>query len=245
MVQLVLTVSFQQPLDLTIVETAEVASLFADDYPVYRQIDRAGIMAAAPVAVPDITQMIGLPRLQFAAEDLTSQILFQNDRLSFGWNRQTPLDHKPDYPGFAATFATFEQHLSTLREWADDRETPIMPAVGELHYTDAFSLADMPAPKRADQFRFFNPDFIYPVASFNFSWVQAIVEGRPGFLQGIIASPGTSPAGVKICTLQTIARMDVTAGWDAVASEFAQAHQAIHEVYNRVVNPAALAKSKA
>ncbi len=223
-VQLILTMSFQQPLDLTIVDTAEVAGLFADDYPVYRQIDRAAAMLAAPVTVADITQIVGLPRLQFAAEDLTSHILFQNDRLSFGWNRQTPLEDSPDYPGFAATFAKFEQHLSTLREWADARETPITPAVGELHYTDAFSLSDTLPPKRADQFRFFNPDFVYPVASFNFSWMQAIVEGRPGFIQGIIASPGTSPAGVKISTLQTIARMDVTAGWDAVAGEFEQAH---------------------
>lgn len=247
-VQLLLTVSFLPALpDLSIIDLADFYALFRQEYPVFRQVARAGPMSFSPMPeMADLGHMVGPPRLAFSTEETERQVLFQNDRLSYGWNRTSSLKSGPNYPGFSASFETLVRHLDVLRNWSSGRGIEIRPAVAEIVYTDAFTLqssaSENPTPL-PELFTFMNPASLHPIMGFDYSWTEQLPSELSGYIQASAAGPALSPEGVPVATLETTSYFDASTKWDQLDQKFERAHQAIHGVYERVVNQAVRARS--
>ncbi|WP_174298867.1 TIGR04255 family protein [Sphingomonas bacterium] len=245
-VQLFLTVSFTPALsDLSILDLADVQRLFRDEFPVFKQLKRAGPMSfQLEQNEPDLAQIMGLPRLAFASESTGTQVLFQNDRVSFSWNRTSTLDAKPDYPGFDALFTQFKRHIGAIVSWAGARDIEIAPSVGELAYTDAFTLQTEDGTPRciSDIFGFVSPPEKNPAYMFDYSWAESLPDEQDGYLDVTASGPASSPDGVEVATLETTARFDASGGWSDLSRPFGSAHQAAHGLFRRVVKPATSAR---
>lgn len=244
-VQLLLTVGFAQPIsDLSLIDLADIARLFTDDLPVFQQVNRASPM---PPGLDDQQALqalylpaMGLPRLSLTTTDRRDQLLFQDDRLSFGWMRTTPLGAPHDYPGFRETYARFSGYLNALAEWVASKQLPVLPAVGEAVYTDAFEVGDRSV--LADIFSPLNPDSKLPMNNLQYSFQQRWPDDRTGHIAGTFGGPQLSPDGMFIMTLETTGRFALLEGFDAMASEFTEAHQLMRNTFECLVKPAARAK---
>ena len=245
-VQLFLTVSFTPALsDLSILDLADVQLLFRDEFPIFKQLNRAGPMSfRLDRDEPDLARMMGLPRLAFSSEEAGTQVLFQNDRVSFSWNRTSTLKARPDYPGFESMFSAFEHHIKTIISWAGARGVEIAPSVGELAYTDAFVLQTEDGTLRpiSEIFGFVSSAEKYSVLMFDYSWAESLPDEQEGYLDVTASGPGSSPDGVDVATLETTARFDASGGWGDLSRSFGSAHRAAHDLFRRVVKPTASAK---
>lgn len=239
-VQLLLTLSFQSPLvGIGIIELGEIASLYRDSFPVFSAIKRAMNMGTDP---NEISVTIGTtPRISLSSGDARYNIFIQEDRLSYGWNRTSPLDEPHDYPGFNASYATLRRHISRLSDWAAVRGQSLSPAVGEVVYTDAFVL---PSDGAVDHiYANLVPPPEYNASSFSSAWTRDWPGSRSGYVQGIIQSPAISPEGVATTTLESTARFWSGGNWDACDAAFEEGHAAITNVFETVVKSSARAKS--
>jgi len=237
-VQLLLTVSFSPPIEnLTILDLASVAALFRDEFPVFQQIARAGPMSAQANADHAIfpAWVSATPRISMSSTESRFQLLFQNDRLSFGWVRGSSLDEPNDYPGFTEIFENFETHVGQIVAWAKQVGSEIRPAIGEIVYTDAFPLT-MGKPL-SDIITLLNPIGKLPVNSFNYNWTQPWPNEREGYVEGLFAGPGLSPEGTYVATLETSARFEINAAWDGVEAAFKDGHAVMKDIYEQLVKP--------
>lgn len=244
-VQLLLTLSFEPALpDLTILDLAELARLFNAELPVFRQYVRAGPMRTVPDDddTPDFQQMVGLPRISLATGDGGYQLLLQDDRISFGWMRTTPLSGSHDYPGFSSTFDNLMTKVAAVREWARARKIDIKPAVGEVVYTDAFLLSD--SRRLSDILTTLNPAAMMSVVQFEYGWKQNWPTDREGFLEGSFAGPGLSPEGLPVASLESTGRFDIEGDWAAVSQAFSEAHGVMTDTYKALVTDGARATSQ-
>lgn len=239
-VQLLMTLAFNEPIvGIGLLEIAEIAGLFRDEFPVFGQIGRAGPMGINP---NEVSVMIGgMPRISLTTGDARYNIFLQEDRLSFGWNRTSPLDSPHDYPGFSSTYRFLRQQISRLSEWAAKRGQLISPGIGEVVYTDAFQLN--PETHLGSIYALFAPTGQLPVSAFTCNWTQPWPSERGGYVSGTIQGPGLSPEGLTTTTMETTARFWSGGNWEACDVAFEEAHDAITSVFETVVKPEARAKS--
>lgn len=239
-VQLLMTLAFQEAIvGIGLLELAEIAALYRDEFPVFGQIGRAGPMGINP---NEVAVMIGgMPRISLSTGDARYNIFLQEDRLSFGWNRTSPLDSPHDYPGFSATYKRLKRHIERLSDWSSRRGQTISPGVGEVVYTDAFQIAR--ETNLGDIYALFAPTDELPVSAFTCSWNQPWPSERGGYVSGAIEGPVLSAEGVTTTTLETTARFWSGGNWEACDAAFEEAHDAITSVFEKVVKPEARAKS--
>ena len=242
-VQLLLTTQFQQPAqNLTIFDYADLRDVYAD-HPVRRHVPRAGPM---PVLQPtmQITEYLSdAPRLQFLTEDLQWEVLFQEDRLSVGWNRITPLDQPAEYPGFIAVLARFKEQRRRLAEFLVSKGGENVAAgVGEISYSDAFRFKKADGTTRRMEDLFAN---VRSVAEFTFSLVNLtytrVIKGDyPAHVETNITGPGPDPSGELAAFLRTTVRFAVE-DEASLSTRFDHAHVAAQDVFETLVKPDAFA----
>ncbi len=248
-VEMLVTVQFSPSLDtLSIIDMADLYGLFRSDFPVFSQVPRAGPMSFDPVeAIVHIEQTGDQPRLSFASEDLSRLVVFQNDRLSFGWLRVAPLHNNPSYPGFQNIFASLVDALKRLQAWIAGRGlAPIKPRAAEVSYQDAFAIHNAAGEQTlpvSDVFNFINPDLKFPKFRFNYAWSELLPDDLPGFATVSASAPALVADGTEVMLLQTWASFNPGTDWDALPDKFEAAHQAVLAIYHRVVNTAAVPKS--
>lgn len=242
-VQLLLTTQFQQPAqNLTVFDYADLRDVYAE-YPVRRHVPRAGPM---PVMQPktQLTEYISdAPRLQFITEDLQWEVLFQEDRISVGWNRTSPLDEKSGYPGFNAVLKRFIDELSKLSIFLIERGSDAIAAgIGEVSYSDAFRLKKTDGTSRKMEEIFSN---IRSIEEFRFNLVNLnytkIVKGDyPAHVETNISGPALDPSGERAAFLRTTVRFAVE-DESSLNARFDHAHLSAQEVFDTLVNPDAFA----
>jgi uncharacterized protein (TIGR04255 family) len=242
-VQLLLTTQFQQPAqNLTIFDYADLREVYAE-YPVRRHVPRAGPM---PVMQPttQITEYVSdAPRLQFMTEDLQWEILFQEDRISVGWNRTNSLENPSQYPGFTEVFNRFNKEFYKLSKFLLERGNDALKfEVGEVSYSDAFRLDNKDGSlKRMDEI-FSN---IRSIKNFSFNLVNLtytkIVKGDyPAHVETNISGPALDSSGERAAFLRTTVRFAVE-DESSLAARFDHAHLSAQEVFETLVNPDAFA----
>lgn len=235
-VQLLLTVSFSPSLgNLTILDLADIAALYRDAFPVFQQVSRAGPMSSRAHEAVVTLPMPMHPRIALSSATSRYQILFQDDRMSFGWVRGTELNEPNDYPGFSAVFRGLMDNVQRLIGWAGQRGVTISPTVGEIAYTDAFAL--LAGKPLSDIITLLNPDGKLPVTSFNYGWTQPWPNDREGYVEGLFAGPSLSPEGRRVATLETSARFNPGATWHELEAGFADGHAVITDTYRELVKP--------
>jgi uncharacterized protein (TIGR04255 family) len=241
-VQLLVTVSFNPLPDFSLLDLADVARLFQGTLPVFQLVNRVGPMPAVP-SPDEVSPFIAnaIPRFALTTSDARDQLIFQEDRLSFGWSRTTPLGSEHDYPGFTSTLDQLRSHLQTLERWVTERGIALHPLVGEIVYTDAFlPAADVPL---SAIFTPLNPASARQVNSLQYSWQSDWPGSLSGQLFGTIAGPALSRAGEVVMSLETTGRFALEDGWASWDSAFAEAHQVMRATFESLVNPAARSNS--
>ncbi len=242
-VQLLLTAQFQHPAqNLTVFDYADLREVYAE-YPVRRHVPRAGPM---PVMQPttQVTEYVSdAPRLQFITEDLRWEVLFQEDRISVGWNRTSPLDEASGYPGFTAVLDRFIQEWRKLSIFLKERGgDPIAAGVGEVSYSDAFRLLNKDGTEKRMEEIFNNvksmEEFRFNLVNINYT---KIVKGAyPAHVETNISGPALDPSGERAAFLRTTVRFAVE-DEPSLTARFDHAHRSAQEVFETLVNSGAFA----
>lgn len=244
--QLALTVSFTPSLDsLSIIDLAELYSEFRGDFPIYAQVQRAGPMSYSPFEADETKG--SMPRILFSSEDTSSQVAFQNDRLTVLWRRTTPLTSEPKYPGFGHVVELYFKALVRLQGWLRAKGLPeIVPAVGELAYVDAFSVEDRETHKPraiSDILNIFSSEVIFPILTFSHNWTEPLRGKLDGYIRVEIDAPTQLADGEMVVSLDTTVSFNPGDDWMVAERKFSDAHEAALQVFDRVVNPNAVAMS--
>jgi uncharacterized protein (TIGR04255 family) len=234
--QLMLTVLYEpQSAPLTQIQLFELYDRMRASYPNLEQIQRAGPMPARHDAV-QFQIPFGPPRHSLKSEDRQWQILLQEDRLGFAWQRLSKVSEDPNYPGFEVVLDR------ALQAWENFRDPKFMnedaaPLVVEVAYIDMFDLSSDNSPKLSQVFNLVNPHFKCLFNQFDFNWMTAFDEG--GFTQIQISAPalfevsGLAPMVALNCTV----RLPVSGGWNVVKDHFSRAHDHALEAFSALVKP--------
>jgi uncharacterized protein (TIGR04255 family) len=244
-VQILLTLSFEPSLtDLTVLDLAELAHLYRAEFPIFQQLVRAGPMTlASDEQQPNLTGLMGLPRIAMSTSDSREHVYLQNDRLSYGWTRTTPLGSAHDYPGFTAVKTKLFELINRVQSWAAEREIAIEPSIGEIIYTDAFLLRS--GQRLSDFYTLFAPTGTFTVDEVEHAWEASWPSDsdRKGVTSGKIQAPALSPEGDPVTTLEAIVRFEITGDWNVCDAAFVEGHGVVTDVYERLVKPEVRVKS--
>lgn len=246
--EMVLTTQFEPSLlALGILDVATVFESFKDRFPVFKEVPQAGPMRPDPRSA--VTHAISaIPRLQFATEDLSRLVLFQNDRFSFAWQRTTSLEEQCDYPTFEPIL---EEYISERGRFLDAvRRLPfpeIRPLAIEVAYVNALTLGKEGKRRRvSDVVTFFDNPREAPLISLDVSWTELLRAEEQELrseLSGVVnvsCGPGNSPEGDPMLILSLTAVADArNVDWNDV-SLFEEAHAKISEVFKSSVRQEAL-----
>ena len=246
-VQLLLTVQFEPELtDLSIVDLADLFERYRERYPNFEQIVRAGPMSPDPITQTVTLAAPAMPRVGFYTQARDEHVLFQEDRLSVGWQRVTPPGEPSGYPGFSQVEAQLMSEFDTLRSWLRDRfEVEIAPVVAEVSYTDMFPLhrGDVTLVENiGDVFRFAEPGGERPILFFSNSWAEPLGENG-GHVQSTASGPLPQFGGLPGLQLESTARIDSRGPWSTLPRSLEIMHSHILEIFREVVKPEAYAKS--
>lgn len=233
--QIFLTIQFAVPYgNLNPIRQAEVFSVFRDRFPIFEQVTRAGPMPTEIVDAIQVFPQFGDARTVFYNEDRSLAVFFQDDRFSFSWDRISPLDQPPEYPGYDAileqALAAWRQ-LDTLILHSGDSE----PLVGEIVYMDHF--AGDPAEGFAGLGRIYAPlapDYESAASRYVFTWAQPFNEA--GSLQTQIQGP-VFFGGHVATQLQQTARFRLAGGWEGLKAGFDKAHSSVEKSFKSLIRP--------
>lgn len=234
--QLLLTVSFEPSVGtLNVLQLADLYKQFQSEFPQFAQVQPAGPMTYKIETLPEVPST-GLPRLQFLTADSSKFILFQEDRFSFGWFRQSPLDEPANYPGFEALAQEALSRWSTARSWlAENVGLVVKPAVGEVLYSDAFETHgqdNVPIPLSSN-FSFLN-SVGSKMLSFEHKWVEPLPE-EEGIAVVNIQGPALTVYGRPVATMTSSANFKAADDWDNLAPQIENVRQALGEIFKRLV----------
>ncbi len=248
--QLLLTVQFEPAMvTLDVTDLAGLRAVFADEFPIFNQINRAGPMGFRPEqsGMP-FTVGTGMPRLQFVSADLAYEVMFQEDRVSFGWSRTSPFDAPSNYPGFESLLARLGSIIRRISVYLDEIGQPTAAASsGEIVYTDVFVVpqGETFGGSLASIFRLFNG--ASPINPTGMSLVWNGELGLPdvqGFTQTSIIGPEMSGDGRVTAVMQSSAHFDLgELSWDSVPERFLAARGTIGRTFQELVNPNSFAMS--
>lgn len=251
-VQVMVTVQFSAPIGgLSLLDIASLYERFEQAYPNFSQIGRAGAMIFSPyeAATINVSDVV-LPRVQFLDERLQCGVLFQEDRLSFLWNRIGALDTDANYPLFDAIKQRTLIELDNLRRWLSDNSFPdVLPAVAEVGYSNAFSAGTRESGRRvSDVFTYLKLPVDKKMSVFQCGWQELLRpnelsdDGKTDGITGQIivnSGPGTSPDGRAILLLNLTAVSSVDS-WEALTQILDEMHDRVGETFDNLVEPAAL-----
>jgi uncharacterized protein (TIGR04255 family) len=240
--QVIITLQFASP--IRTLDPLEIASLYnhlAAKFPAFEQVPPAGPMPYK------LTQLDGsepteyspplMPRLKFTAADGSRVLLFQLDRLSYGWQRTVDLSEQDDYPGFDSLLEEYTAAWHEVSSWIEERtsEAP-QPRIGEIAYVNGFLTRDVDDnPIRLSDIYCFirpNPDGT-PINGYSYSWNERlnVADGVLSVVaQGPVITPSSRPA-----TLLTLTATFVVANVTAFAEDFLAVRRRIHETFSRTV----------
>lgn len=247
--RLLLTLQFKQVLaSLTILDWAELRALFAEDFPVFGQVPRAGPM---PTTLGDAVIELGTgwPRLSMSSADLSRTILIQDDRVSFGWNRVAPLTADPEYPGFTAILSDMLAILSAITDFLKERALEVLAIrTGEVYYADAFIIAmkEKQIRQMQDVFSCVNsiPDFKFGNVRLHYQLpiVAELDLGITGLSETVISGIFVDAEGLGVSLLETTVRFDVGDQTpEAISQNFKAAHDEASRLFSTLVKPEASA----
>ena len=238
--QVMLTLQFQPFLGaLNIVQLADVRNLFAEGYPIFSQILRAGPMTGKLSELP-IGAESRMPRLQLIKSDLSGGIAFQEDRISLSWDRTALLEHDDGYPGFDAVLDEFLEAVRRVREhFVGIGIGIISPRVGEIIYTDRVitGRADGQQSNLGDVLSAFTPNFAGDAVIYNASWKTPFaIEAFEGYINVEVKGPDLAPFDLVTANLQTMGSFDlVGCDWNDLRSPFLSVRGLIGDVYQKLV----------
>lgn len=234
--QLLLTASFRPALGaLNVLQFADLYRTFEPDFPQFAQVAPAGVMAYKPGVTPDLA-LSGAPRVQFSSSDGSRFLLFQEDRFSYGWHRQSSLDEDPNYPGFETILGDAEKHWSTIRAWiSKTMGLEILPDVLEVVYGDAFEVhtaENEPIPL-AETFTFLR-SVGTKMLSFEYQWVEALPV-EEGIVIVSVQGPALTVYGRPVATMSSTADFKANESWDQIRGQFGNVRGAMNEIFQRLV----------
>lgn len=193
--EVLVTVQFEQPLEpLTALQIASFFSVFSSNFPAYSQVQWAGPMAyrmtQADGSEPFPVQQWGMPRLRFGDMIGGRYILFQQDRISYGWQRTTQLNEPDGYPGFESILLEAKGVVQAAVEWLTNNlgGAPTLMG-GEIHYGNAF---EMSGKRLSDVYSFLavtNPPL--RLGAYNYAWSTPMEVAN-----GILSVAASGPAVV-------------------------------------------------
>ena len=243
--QILMTVQFDPPaVSLNILDLAALRERFSEKFPVFNQVAPAGPMTyrIENLTSVNIQAAPALPRLQLLTEDMSRQIMFQYDRISFGWNRISSLRDDAGYPGYETIFSEFMDIVRTVRDFANEKDAPhLRPIVGELTYTDAFYTDNSDgSPKRLSSiFNVLNPLFHMQNSAFSTSWNNVLSGNGPeGFIQVVVSGGQKAIDGSNVAVLQTTGDFNLSdMSWDEISSAYNFVHKEIGDLFEKLVSP--------
>jgi uncharacterized protein (TIGR04255 family) len=247
---LMLTVQFQPAmLSLNVTDLAGLRAIFADDYPIFNQLNRAGPMGFSleQVGMP-FSVGAGMPRLQFVSSDLAYEILFQEDRVSFGWSRTAPFEAPSNYPGFESILARLGLIVKRISDYLSELDQPSASASsGEIVYTDVFIVPEGKAfgDSLPSIFNIFNAASPISTTGLNLVWNGELqLPNVEGFTQTSILGPEMSADGRLTAVMQSSAHFNLGGlSWESVPERFLAARGTIGRTFQALVNPTSFAMS--
>jgi uncharacterized protein (TIGR04255 family) len=248
--QVLLTVQFQPAMSqLNVLDLAAMRNVFADEYPLFNQVNRAGPMGYQPEVTTMQFALAGMPRLQFLEAQLSFEVMFQEDRISVGWNRTTPFSATSNYPGFEAVLARFESAIKHIRMFLVERGYPDpTPVSGEIAYTDVFVAADpqdfsLSLTKIYNIFDSNKP--LVGMTGINMAWNSELaVPDVEGYCRASVVGPEMLPDGIPAAITQMSAHFNVgDIGWEQTAQRFLAVRETLSGVFHTLVNPSSFAIS--
>jgi len=194
-------------------------------------------MSYLPGVAPE-AQLSGSPRVQFASADGSRFVLFQEDRFSYGWHRQSPLDEDPNYPGFDTVLQDAEANWRFVRKWIKETfDLEVVPDVLEIAYADAFETHDSkgePIPL-AETFTFLN-SVGTRMLSFEYKWMEPLADPlENGFASVTVQGPALTVYGRSVTTMASTASFKAGPSWEDIGAQFDRVHANMNEVFQRLV----------
>jgi len=252
LIQVALTIKFAPALSsLTMVDVATLYSLFKERFPHFVQIGRAGAMGTDPRDfIPDEIGS-GLPRAHFFNPSEPYAMYFQDDRITVLWNRQTPLEIDPSYPGYKGVLNQMGDAVGLLRSWLDRQSfPPVVPIVCEIAYNNAF-LAEVDGERRklSDVFTVWKPERFPVMTGFNLGWVELLREAelerspdqRSTGIVTVGAGAGMTPDNKPVVLLNLIGTSTIPDnGWVLLPQPFNEIHEKLTEVFESLVEKSVL-----
>lgn len=238
--QLLLTLRFEPAaVGLSILDLGKIRELFSADYPVFQEVARAGPMPLHPANVePEVGGI--MPRLQFLSEDLSLKVLFQDDRVTVGWSRVSPLDQDADYPGFSVTLSRLIETYTTIARYLKDiGAADPSPATGEVFYVDAFNMLrpDGTLTPLEEVFTFYRSNEAFGFNQLSFVFRRIYEEPFEGQSETGVSGYYNGPNGEVMVTLQTVVRFGITDADTDLVQPFKAAHKIANETFSVLVKP--------
>lgn len=247
--QVLVTIKFTPALHmLNIVNLAAFRNEFSFKYPIFNQVNRAGPMGFLPeqnVGV-DIGQN-AMPRMQMYSADLCKEVLFQEDRISVGWNRRTGYDQPPMYPGFEEIAQDLSSAVSILRSFLlTNFGVGIASDTAEIAYTNVIAIdSDSLGESIARNFSIIAQSQFNEANAMNFAWQEPLsIQGSLGFAQYSILGPEMTVLQRPAAILQLSANFaSMDTDWPELPARLLIAREVLSRRFKTLVNPAAYAIS--
>ena len=182
---------FNAPLNVTMLDMADLASVFKGDMPEIQQLPAAApVELDAPITFNFNMQEAIIPRIIMRSYSIPFAISFQLDRFSFSWVRTSDLGKIVDYPGYDKLTEEWHYRLGQFEDWHNKKlgSAPIYRLV-ELTYTNSLPLMKVNGESRrlSEVFAFVSPGS-RPVNAFQANWTE-MFERKTGSPR-VMASTG-------------------------------------------------------
>lgn len=249
LVQMLMTLQFQPALNrVSVFDLAGVMAGFRQQFPTASEVPAAGPM------VYSFSQLDGseevpfdattTPRLKLTNPDTHETLLFQHDRMSFGWVRGGGIDSDHDYQGFDHSYERLMEIFFELQERiAQYLEISVSCVAGEIAYTNALPLDDEDGTRRklSTIFTFLNGTRSFEMRGWEFAWNEVL--SHDGILavkaEGPAVIPGNKEAGILSLTATfPVATLDE----DELKRQFTDHHDQVYSTFQRIVYPDRLAR---
>lgn len=243
LIQVMFTAQFTPAISpLNPLEIAGLSASVWPDFPLFAQIDPAGLMVHSfgqlegqePILAPNVT----MPRVQLTSADRSTSVYFQADRLSYSWSRTNSLAEEVSYPGYDVVVAEFHRHLNSFVKWiADNRHAEVNLVASEISYSSGFRTKDDDGSERrlSSIYTFINPDVSYKVRGYEYSWNEA--ASGDGVLVVRVNGPALTMGDIptSLVTLSATAYV-AEVGLQHHRSALDRLHGSIEQVFERIVH---------
>jgi uncharacterized protein (TIGR04255 family) len=245
LIQLLITAQFSPPLPfLNALQVTDLCRGIWPTFDMYEQVSPAGPMPYSFEQLegqePLIAPVALMPRIQLGRSADSRLLLFQADRLSYGWQRNAALNDSVDYPGFEVIRDEFLANLAQLRGWASGELSHNFELIAtEVAYTDAFRTKEDDGSIRrlSSIFTFLRSDGpSYSVRGFEYGWNETM-HGE-GVVKVQVNGPITTPGSIPAALLGITATIPTPrAAESQLYDELNRVHDHLRATFERVVEP--------